>query len=371
MHSRSVFGPTSARLPRLRSKDDPHQTLADFLPPGTKKWRTFHTGTDVGPYINEGLNYLRRQFGRGTLEIPPGTWRVATQLDPVLCPGNFIVGQGSQASKIVYDRGSGSMWRHSGDGGFSGGGLKGLGIFLDDGYPTSTAIAIASNGDAAAQMDQVSFDDLYISIRGNSWWNNVILVKATERTNPQGSRVAHWNNIQVFGARAIGISLQNVVQHTFTNLGIYTPKTLNISCTTNGTTTLTGTGFLNLDVGMVITGPNIAANTVIASITNTNVLVMNLAATGSGTQSLQFQAPNGGSLFIGGGGSANTNSTQVSVYGLVTTTPLSLTNCRNVIVQGLINGLITAATATHCNLLGENAGSVVGAGGTGFVNNMS
>jgi hypothetical protein len=59
-------------------------------------------------------------------------------------------------------------------------------------------------------------------------------------------------------------------------------------CTINNTTTVTTSDTAVLRVGMIISGTGITANTTIASITNSTTFVMSVAATGSGTPSLNF-----------------------------------------------------------------------------------
>ena len=248
--------------------------LVDFMNAryGVNSW-SYRTGvgvgTDAGPAINDALQYIRTNFSRGTLLIPPtGIFLVNTAINPALLAGNNILGYGSQASKIVYNVANSDAFRFSGAGGFTGGGIKGLAILLEanlgtvfsTGKRNSSTNAINLQGDTSYQPDQMVFSDLYISAISaagydTSYWNNGVQVYGI-RTSPQGIRVGQWDNIQLFNNYNSGISLYNAIQHSFNNVGIYTGENTGNNCyigsTTGGNSTqinmqnLTVSGELNL-----------------------------------------------------------------------------------------------------------------------------
>lgn len=188
---------------------------------GVGGW-TQRTGVGVGSDIGPAIDYLSDLLvGRGTIHIPPGMWRMATPPTPNKLAGLYLEGDGSQASKIVYDSASGSPFTFNGNDGRTGGGLRGLGILLEDGKGTSNATAIVMTGTATDQADQMEFDDLYITTLGTSYWYTILNANGTARTSPQGIRVCSINNLQGFRAHNAGIVLFNVVQWTLTNVGLY------------------------------------------------------------------------------------------------------------------------------------------------------
>lgn len=223
-------------------------------------------GTDAGPAINDALQYLRNNYSRGTLIIPPnGIFLVSTPIDPNYLAGNNIVGYGSQASKICFNLASGSAFRFSGYNGFTGGGLQGLGIFLEAGlgtvfasgksYTTTYAIHLEGSsvvsGAGAYQPDQLMFSDLYVSAisavgYNTSYWYNGLYIYAV-RQSPQGCRVGQWSNIQLFNNYNTGIYIYNAVQHSFSNIGVYTGENTGSNCyITGGGSSLINTTQVNL-----------------------------------------------------------------------------------------------------------------------------
>lgn len=180
-------------------------------------------GTDIGPAISDGCIALRSQFGRGKIVIPPGDWLMVNPPSQNVLSGHLIEGIGSQASKVIYNNNSGVAFQFSGDSGYTGGGVKGLGILLESGLGNTNAYAIAMQGNATYQQDQTSFDDLYISaVGGSSYWWEAFHADGSARSSPQGCRVSDIRNMQVFNCRNIGIYLANAVQWTLDNVGAYT-----------------------------------------------------------------------------------------------------------------------------------------------------
>lgn len=185
-------------------------------------------GTDIGPALSTGLTSLRGAGGRGVIEIPVcpvgGSWLANTMPNHSLLSGNYIEGEGSQGSLIVYNNANNVMFYYSGFGGFSGGGVKGVGMQLEDGLGDTSSYAVLLKGDTASQPDQCEFEDLYITALGSSYWYNPFQAYGNLRTSPQGIRILECKNIQLFRGRNVGCHLSGVVQASFDNLGIYVGK---------------------------------------------------------------------------------------------------------------------------------------------------
>jgi hypothetical protein len=299
-------------------------------------------GTDAGPAINDALQYIRTNFGRGTLVIPPGgLFLVNTAIDSTLLAGNNIIGYGSAASGIVYNVNNSSAFLFTGANGFTGGGIQGLGIFIEAGigtlfsahssfrgtgsisgttltitataagqidvgdtiygtgvtagttvtafgsgsggngtYTVSTSQTVASTqigtitgkryaatnaltlqGSSQYQADQMVFSDLYVTAivapgYDTTYWNYGLQIYGI-RTSPQGVRVGQWSNIQLFNNYGAGVTMYNAVQHSFSNVGIYTGQNNGNNCYIQGgaTSSLYNTqlNFQNLTVSGELT----------------------------------------------------------------------------------------------------------------------
>lgn len=270
-------------------------------------------GTDAGPAINDALEYIRNNFGRGTLIIPSGgIFLVSTAINPNFLAGNNIIGFGSQASQLCFNQASGIAFHFNGYNGFTGGGLQGLSIYLEanlgttfasgKSYTTTYAILLqgssVTSGAGSYQPDQMVFSDLYVSsidgasIGGTtSYWYNGLQVYAL-RQSPQGARVAQWTNIQLFNNYNIGVYIYNAVQHSFNNIGIYTGNT-------------TGNNF-----------------------------------------------------YITGGGSSLTNSTQINIQNLVVSGDLNLTNATKCTINGSCATLTAGSGFNYYDVFAIVSGSV-------------
>jgi len=196
---------------------------------GEEEW-TYRTGvgvgTDAGPAITSAFLALRERYGRGKLLMPPsieGPWLVTNPPSLADCSGHSVEGWGSQASLVVLNNPNSSLFKFGGVGGYTGGGVKGLGIFLEAGFgTTANASAIYMQGDSSFQPDQTELNDLYITqIDPASYWFRGIHAVGTQRTTPQGLRVGQWSNLQIFGCRNMGAAFYNVVKLCVSNLGVY------------------------------------------------------------------------------------------------------------------------------------------------------
>jgi hypothetical protein len=239
-------------------------------------------GSDIGPALVAACSYLRTNFGRGTIVIPPGQWLMTTTPTAAQWSGITVWGAGSQSSVITYNSATGVPFSFSGAGGFTGGGVHGIGLLLEEGLGDTNAVAFLLQGDATFQPDQMAFSDIYCTFRGSSKWLDGFKAVGTARTAPQGIRVCTVNNLQIFGCRNTGVYIQNVVQWTLNNIGVYV-----------------GTG-------------------------------------------------GGANFYIAGGGTSNTNSTQVYADAIVAT-EVNITNTSKFRVTGTA-GTVAASTGAPATL---------------------
>lgn len=223
------------------SPQSPIADLRDFMDAryGAGQWtyRTTQqgsvvTGTDAGPAITDALAALRARYGRGKLLIPPGAFTVIQPPDPQTLGGHIIEGFGSQASQIYFQNGQQPLFWFNGSA--TGGALKGLGLLIEAGLGDTNATCILQQGNVKRldangvwdgqyhQPDQMEFSDLYItSADGVSKWHTGWLVNGEGRTSPQGVRVCHATNIQIFRCRYLGAGFYNAQKFSVINLGIY------------------------------------------------------------------------------------------------------------------------------------------------------
>jgi hypothetical protein len=113
------------------------------------------------------------------------------------------------------------LFSYTGAGGFTGGGLKRLKIFLEDGYPASAVYGVKLQGDATFQPDDMTFEDIYIGTVGNSYLYTGFFAWGDARTSPQGIRVLNARNVQIFRCRAYAAYFSNLVQSVIDNFGTY------------------------------------------------------------------------------------------------------------------------------------------------------
>jgi len=242
------------------------------------------TGSDIGPALSAGLTQLRSSQGRGIIKVPAGHWLYTTAVSPSLLSGNYIVGEGSQASVIVYNANYGGAFYWSGYQGYSGGGMRGIAILLEKQLGDTNAYALLVQGDATYQSDQMAFEDIYISsIEGNSYWWAGLQVYGNARTSPQGIRVITIKNMQIFACHYFGAYFSNLVQASIENLGVYSGK----------------------------------------------------------------PQTTGMDVWLTGGGSASTNSIYVSIDALNVGGAVHLDNISNVALHGNVGSLITGSSATY------------------------
>jgi hypothetical protein len=181
-------------------------------------------GTDIVPSLHDAFDAVRARYGRGEIILPPaetGMWRLAQGLNAAKLSGHRLEGLGSQATKVVFDANSGALFDLSGAGAFTGGGIKGIGVLLEEGYPTSTAEILKLSADATYAPDQTLFEDIYASAMGASYWYNGFNGSGILRTSPQGIRIAMARDIQIFRCRNAGGLFYNCVGWSLDNFGVF------------------------------------------------------------------------------------------------------------------------------------------------------
>lgn len=190
---------------------------------------TAGSGSDIGPALTVGLQNLRATYGSGIVWIDPSMhyWALKSSISPGDLSGIYLVGAGSQASVVVYQKASGVAFQWSGAnalGGIQGGGgMRGVGVLLDSGLGNTNAMAILSQGNSTRQADQCEFDDIYISAVGaSSYWFNGVEFYGVARTSPQGIRIGSINNMQIFNCCNSAFFGENMDGWTITGLGSFT-----------------------------------------------------------------------------------------------------------------------------------------------------
>ncbi len=211
---------------------DLRDLLDAYYGPGAWLQRSMspHSGSDIVPAVNAGLQTLRTQFHEGgVIKVPPGLWRMRSGFNPAVLSSVRFEGVHSMASKLVYDCASGSPFYYNGAGGINGGGLKGLSILLEDTLGDSNAYGVMLKGDATYQPDQMMFEDLYItSVSGGSYWWDGFHVDGSARVPPlaEGCRVLDLHNVQIFRCRNLGLYMARAIQVSMLNVGLYSGKTI-------------------------------------------------------------------------------------------------------------------------------------------------
>lgn len=185
-----------------------------------------HQGSDIGPALDLCLTQIRSTWGRGKIVITPGIWRYVTPVAREKLSGIYIEGYGSQASLVIFDNdckpfGASPFW-WSGDGGYTGGGMRGVGLLLEQGLGQTNCYGIMLRGNSQSQPDQVEFSDIYMTTLGGSWWWDNLHVDGSARLAPlQGIRVAMLENLQLFSARNYTAYFANAVAMVLTNIGCW------------------------------------------------------------------------------------------------------------------------------------------------------
>ncbi|WP_089177246.1 hypothetical protein [Bosea sp. AS-1] len=254
-------------------------------------------GSDIVPALTIGLDRLRAAYGRGRVLIPPGSWLAKTVIDPAKLSGMTIEGIHSQAGKIISSA-AGNLLYCNGAGDFTGGAWRHLTLMREDGFSTNVS-AMNLQGDATGQPDQFEVEDIYCTAIGSGFWGSGLVCNGQSRTSPQGLRVVSGRNIQIFKCGAAG--------------GY-------------------AVGFFNVVQG---------------DISNLGIY--------SGTGSL------GNNVYVGGGGAANTNTTQLDIRALTVGNELNLTNAVDVTIQGKCVNLVAATSFDFYDLFLNMSGGFIGA----------
>ncbi len=241
-----------------------------------------NTGTNCTVALTLGLDRLRARYGRGTIKIPPGTWLFNTQIDPAKLSGITLEGIHELASQMVWAGGAVDFLRWSGASAYSGGAIRRMGMYREDGF-SAVSTGIMLQGDATFQPDQFTVENIYMSALGTGYWSKNLFLSGQARTSPQGLRVVSGRNLQLFRSGSGG--------------GY-------------------GAGFFNVVQG---------------DFTNVGTYV--------GTGAL------GTNVYVGGGGTTSTNTTQFTLDRLACGGELNLTSHTRAKYDGFCANLAMAGTA--------------------------
>lgn len=185
---------------------------------GWSQWSGGTSGSDIAPAMLAAATQLRSIYGRGIILIPGGTY-LSSNWD-VSLSGHTIMGVGgSQAAQIMFDVAGGSGITINGAGGWSGGGVHGLTIWITSNHVGSVAYAVSITDDGAGGApDQSFYSDLYIEGFNGGQWYNGFYVDGSGRLVPQGIRICGATDIVVFGTTNTAVYLFNAVQWTLNNI---------------------------------------------------------------------------------------------------------------------------------------------------------
>lgn len=228
---KSLFWSGIEQVYRHRSPQDPTQDIRDFLDArhGVGGW-TFrtaaHTGTDCGLAMNDALDYIKDNFGRGSLYFPGFgfDYLIQTVANPDLLSGVRIIGDGPVATSLCFDAVAGNLFEWNDANDYTGGGIENIGILLEDGAPTSDCGSLRFDGDATHAPSSSHVEHVRIGVRGNSFWARHPVWFGDEKFSPnsQGIRIVTIKDLQCFSSWSHGIEITNVVGLTIENMGTYT-----------------------------------------------------------------------------------------------------------------------------------------------------
>lgn len=241
-------------------------------------------GTDCRVALENALVALRNRYGYGRVRIAGnGLFRFASQIDSEKLKGMFIEGDNQNSAQLVFDFDSGVAFNYTGAGGYTGGGLRNITMYIESGHPTSTLYGINMAGNSVDQPDGMVFEHVRMTSLSpaSSFWYICLQADGSARTAPQGIRIASLNDVQLFCARNVGAIFTNCVQWDVSNFGVYV---------------------------------------------------------GSGI---------GNDCFITGGGTGSTNTTQMDFRRFSISGDLHLNNCQKVSLNGVATNVLTNSTATY------------------------
>lgn len=195
------------------------------------------SGTDIGPIIDEISTYLKANYLRGTIKLPPLGFYI--DQPPTNLSGILLSGAQQQGTGIFFGNSSGTLFNITAAGGYTGGGLENFFVELLGGMGNSNAKAIVLNGDATYQPGSLTMKSLYITFAAGSLWDTLLSCDGSARTSPQGQRAAIFEDVQLFGSHNVGAYFKNAVAFSITNLGTYsgTGTGMDVHITGGGTST--------------------------------------------------------------------------------------------------------------------------------------
>ena len=202
--------------------------LRDFLPVGATVYSGPHQGTDVKPYLEAALDAVKARYGRGAVVIP-GQYRIASGINPAKLRGMTLKGISRASCALVYDANSGTALHWDGGQGYTGGGIEDLAIFLDAGYPSSTAFAIRLQGDASSQPGSMNFERVLVTVLGSGsdqsyWYAGLYALGRDKTSGARGIRVLRIDTMELFAASNCAAYFENVVNAHVSMLGTFTGK---------------------------------------------------------------------------------------------------------------------------------------------------
>jgi hypothetical protein len=193
------------------------------------------TGSDAGAAINNALRALTaRYYKGGTVFVEPSAvFQLQTDIDHALLSGNTIEGAGEEASNLCFGSGTTRGLWFSGILGRTGGGLKNIQLHIEANAGDSIKGPILLQGDEHFQPDDVHIENVRCTSMDptKAFWYTGLHYNGIARdpTKPgasslQGIRRGVIRNLQLFCCRNVGAIFHNAVSIDVEQLGIYVPK---------------------------------------------------------------------------------------------------------------------------------------------------
>lgn len=300
-------GATSLWKAAWANPKDPVADLRDFLDAryGAGVWtgRTgVGTGTDIGPAIEDAGLALRSRYGRGTIRIPPDQWLMTTPPSAASINGHMIEGTSNSIGCQIVFNNNNAAMFT-----FSGAG----------GYTAGGVRHLALMLEANAG----SSNSYVIHLQGDAT-NQPDQFLIEDIYSSSLDATAFWYNGFLLNGQS-RTSPQGIRVGSINNYQQFRCRNMSF-------------GFFNA---------------VQWNISN----IGSYSGTGTGMN-----------IYIGGGGTASTNTTQMDITNLVCSGELNLTNATNVAISGLTNTLATATSFDYYWLDLNHNGWSGSLGGSGY-----
>ncbi|HWA22336.1 MAG TPA: hypothetical protein VG735_08080 [Caulobacterales bacterium] len=304
-------------------------------------------------------------LARRHLEVPAGLYRNDTQMDPF--NGIRLHGDGS-ASTIFDIRHNGQAFTFDGASGFNNGGMDGFAIHK--GVGTYGGYTIVMQGDSAVQPDQMFLRDLYCSSMGSTISAPGCSISLSATTGSSVTVTASGGAPFTTGAIQIGKTRVRACASSIygTGWGIITARTSDTQVTIHTYQDFLTTSFASgawamtfdpcWDWSLYLNG-SLRTHPQGIRVGSLNTCQFFDALNGSLLWNMvqfdisnfgQYQGlgtPDGATVFIGGGGASDTNSTQFNISRISCST-LDISNCDDFEIRGGNANLVkTNTTAIH------------------------